>query len=97
MPLHVDRTSISLNHPQRREWTIDRTQREQAAARAGERPAATDSMDRATVPAAAKDHPELQHVSEAEALVRALLGNGAALRQAHGEADPARVARLIAD
>ncbi len=94
MPLHVDRSTISLDHAQRREWAIDRTPRD-----AGRTPAAAPAEADVSVSGlgAASHHVELEAVEQAEALVRRLVEAGSGLRGLHADLDPARVRHLISD
>ena len=96
MPLHVDRSTISFDQTQRREWSIERARREAAAA-----PTAAPATDSGAVSVsglgASAHHVELERFDQAEALVRQLLEAGTGLRGVHADLDPARVSQLIAD
>ncbi len=97
MPLHVDRSTISFDQAQRREWSIDRGAR--GAAPAPTAAPAQEEADAVSVSGlgASTHHVELERVDQAEALVRRLLESGTGLRGLHADLDPARVSRLIAD
>ena len=95
MPLHVDRSTISFDQAQRREWSIERNARGTAAAPA--RPAADESAVDVSGLGASSHHVELKRFDQAEALVRQLLETGSGLHGLHPDLDAARVTQLISD
>ena len=98
MPLHVDRSSISLDHAQRREWSIERAQPDVAAGDGRPAPAAEgETVDVAAVKGARTTHPEVARIEQAEDLVRRLVAAGTGLKGVHAAADPARASQLISD
>ena len=98
MPLHVDRTSIHTNLAPREHVLHHLADARRAPAPAPQPEAATAESTTRLAAVVTPGVTDVEHVEQAEALVRTLAARGGnSIATAHGALDPARAAGLLHD